>query len=317
MDKKDLIILENLDKNSRDSLNKISKKSGLSKQSTFNRIKKLEKKGIISYLSIIDDFKIGRITSYLYIKLRGIETNRLNDKIVMTKKINNVSWITDLFGKYDLSVSFYFYNIEEFCSKLNEIFKVFKGFIAKKSIYVCKKFVILDHNLMNKKDRNSYILKNLNKKVELNLKQKKLLDLVETNARVNYVELNKKLGIPSTSIKNLLQNLIDKKIIRQYKILINYKKLGYFWNNCILEIFEGENTNNLLKELKNEPKVTFIAITHDNNIIFDCINKDMDSLKNFINELTYKHRSIISNSITLNIGSISKFDIFKNNKNIK
>jgi DNA-binding Lrp family transcriptional regulator len=72
LDLKDRKILYELDINSRQSFNELSKKVGLSKDSVIYRIKKLQDSGIIKHFhTVIDVGKLGFISFRLYLKLQN------------------------------------------------------------------------------------------------------------------------------------------------------------------------------------------------------------------------------------------------------
>lgn len=61
----------------------------------------------------------------------------------------------------------------------------------------------------------------------LNLKDQTIVDLLETNARISYTDIAKKLGISETAVRKRIRKLEEEEIILGYKANINYKKLGF------------------------------------------------------------------------------------------
>lgn len=115
-------------------------------------------------------------------------------------------------------------------------------------------------------------------------------------------ELNKR---PRT-IKNHILNL-KGDIIKKYKILMNYNKMGYIWSLCILNISKEEGIKSLLKDLKSERRVPFISISLNKGIILDFISKDYSELKIFLEELKASNKEI-EECKTLNIDKIHKIE---------
>ena len=82
LDKKDYKILFELDRNSRQSINDLAKRTALSRDIISYRIKQLEKGGIIQkYITIIDFTKFGLQAIRLYLKLQNI-TPEIEQRIV-------------------------------------------------------------------------------------------------------------------------------------------------------------------------------------------------------------------------------------------
>ncbi|MBW2987613.1 Lrp/AsnC family transcriptional regulator, partial [Candidatus Woesearchaeota archaeon] len=106
IDKKDRKILYELDKNARASYSQISKKVGLSTEVVHYRIKKLEKKGIITgYHSLPNFHKLGLMHFKICIKFNGIPLKTEEEFYSKVKKIPQVIWIASCRGEWDCFIS--------------------------------------------------------------------------------------------------------------------------------------------------------------------------------------------------------------------
>ena len=111
MDKKDKTILELLNENSKLTTNQISKKTTIPITTIHNRIKKLEKEGIITgYTLKLDYKKIGKpITAYMLLtvtytlpdgkKLRQEDIAKTIKKLEEVEEVNIMTGITDILIK--------------------------------------------------------------------------------------------------------------------------------------------------------------------------------------------------------------------------
>ncbi len=72
MDEKDLKLLQELQKDCRQSLKKLSRKLNLSITTVYERMKKLEKEGVIKgYKAILDPEKVGKpVIAFIFIRMR-------------------------------------------------------------------------------------------------------------------------------------------------------------------------------------------------------------------------------------------------------
>lgn len=86
VDKKDIIILKELKRNGRLSAQEISKKTGIAVTTVFNRIKRMEKTGVIKgYAVVADEGKIGRsIAAYILIT---VDYNLLKKKKITQQEL--------------------------------------------------------------------------------------------------------------------------------------------------------------------------------------------------------------------------------------
>ena len=105
MDNKDRLLLELLQKNSRESLTSLAKALNLSIDSTHKRLKKLHDNGIITRFGIfIDPKAIGYdLVANVQIKLQNISEEELNKFISYLKAHKNVIELITILGDYDIT----------------------------------------------------------------------------------------------------------------------------------------------------------------------------------------------------------------------
>ena len=118
IDEKDREIISELIANSRQTAGQLSKKIGLPPTTIHNRIKKIEKHGIIiNYTANVDYKKIGRpILAYIGITINyNIEGKKIRQKEVATqiKKLPGVNEVTVLTGGMDIIAKVIAADIEE------------------------------------------------------------------------------------------------------------------------------------------------------------------------------------------------------------
>jgi DNA-binding Lrp family transcriptional regulator len=99
----DIRILSVLQEDCRLSFNKISKKTGISVGTAFNRVRSLEKKGILKgYTAIIDSGKLGySLTAIIMVQAEGTYLTEIENEIA---KSANVISVYDITGDYDATV---------------------------------------------------------------------------------------------------------------------------------------------------------------------------------------------------------------------
>ena len=108
IDKKDMIILDSLQKNSRKSIKEVSKETGIPRTTVFDRVKKLEQDGTIKRFTIVPDYKkLGLdITVFILVKFRHSTKSQrtVAEEILKLKGVREVYIIT---GEHDLLVKFH------------------------------------------------------------------------------------------------------------------------------------------------------------------------------------------------------------------
>jgi len=141
IDKKDQQILEILQENAKASTKEIAFKVGLSTTPVFERIKRLEKQGVIShYAAVLDKEKIGLgLTVFCQVSLQT-HTKSLIDKFEIA--INNMNEIHDVYhvaGGFDYLLKVVLQDNRQYhdfvidkLSKLNIISNVQSNFVLNK-----------------------------------------------------------------------------------------------------------------------------------------------------------------------------------------
>ena len=106
LDEKDIEILKELERDGRKSLKSISKNLKLSMTSVFERIKKLERNGVIKgYKAVIDKGKLEKSsTAFALVKLDPSSGGKVKE---IAKKVSGISGVSEVFivnGQWDMVV---------------------------------------------------------------------------------------------------------------------------------------------------------------------------------------------------------------------
>ncbi len=103
LDKKDKLILSLLQEDSTLSVKEISEKIGLTFTPTYERIKNLEKQGVVEkYVAILNREKLGiNIVVYCNIRLKEQSQKTLKEFEDYISKYDEIQEITSLSGEYD------------------------------------------------------------------------------------------------------------------------------------------------------------------------------------------------------------------------
>jgi len=123
LDEKNLDLLKELEKNCRQNLKKLSKKTGMSITTVYERVKKLEKMGVIKgYQALIDYQKIGfDLPVIIELVVKRENQFEVANKLI---KFNNVSAIYGTTGSTDLIVVAKFKNRDDLTRFINTLFKM-------------------------------------------------------------------------------------------------------------------------------------------------------------------------------------------------
>jgi Lrp/AsnC family transcriptional regulator for asnA, asnC and gidA len=113
----------------------------------------------------------------------------------------------------------------------------------------------------------------------------KIIEALEENARATYKELAKKLGMKESTIRKRVLNLIEKKVIKKFTVIVDPSKIG---KNAIAIIGVEVDPSILLnaaQKLSEIPEAKFVATsTGDHMIMMEVWAKDGKELTQIISE---------------------------------
>ncbi len=93
--------------------------------------------------------------------------------------------------------------------------------------------------------------------IKIDLKDKKILNEIEMNARVSHAEIAKKVGLSKQVVKYRIERLEKEKVIQSYFAVIDIARLGYF-PHIIYVKFIGlstEKENQWIEQMNKHPAV--------------------------------------------------------------
>jgi DNA-binding Lrp family transcriptional regulator len=259
LDKADLKILSELDKNCRIPSTQLAKKIGKSRQAVEYRINQLVEKGIITcFNASINPHKIGYKAYKIYVKLRNIPSEKAK-LFSYLKNSPRVYWMGECSGSWDLIFSFFaksdyeFYELKnDFISRFNKVIvneeegilidvkqypkMYFTGKIESPTMFAGE---IVNNDL----DSLDYII----------------LAEVVNNGRISLVDLAKKVRSTEIIVKNRLRKLQENGVIIQFRIGVNLNKLGLELYKAIIRLdrYTKEDERRLLSFVSRFPNIQY------------------------------------------------------------
>ena len=280
IDEKDKLIIKSLDYDSRISVNQISKKTNMKKDTINFRLKKLEREKIIEkYYCVIDYYKLGFSSYKLYIK---ISSNSKDDIIEFLSKIKEVKFISYIFFDYDLVVFFNSKNELEFYNIYNSILEKFSKDILKREIFeVFEQYYFSQPIYENSKKVK---IEKTNLIVKIDDIQKKILNELSLNGNMKFSEISSKINKNSSTLIYSLRSLKTKKVLIGIRPRISYSKLRKI--HFIVWVYLNKNEADVVKYLTKQNKIIYISkgiSTFD--IEFEMVLNSQNELNDFLKKL--------------------------------
>ena len=240
-------ILELLSINCRFSNKDVGKTVGLSEDAVDYQINKMINEENLAKFFVQFDYRfLGYSHYHIWIKL-----NELDFDFGELAKIDSIVSINSSYGKFDLQLVVLAKDkgsLSKLLRKIEEVLDIRDISIAEfESFY--KKFT----NVLSPINLGTNIPKNKKSKVyELNEKfhadadeieeiyldkiDKKIIKELLKNPRVKYSEISDKTGINHETIRYRVNNYIDKKFIKNFGLLHDFKKYGLYANYLLLKL---------------------------------------------------------------------------------
>src|SRR3989344_5405969 len=233
MDKLDLKLISELENNARQTLSQIAKKIKTSQQVISYRIKSLEERKIITEYYTIINFTNLNYTSYrTMIRLSNINKEKHKEIIDYLIKCDNVLWLVECGGRWDLIVNF----------------------IAKN---------IIQYNNIIKKEREVKHLPSFggeHKVIDIDKTNLQILNLISENARMSSVEISQKLKISPNTIILRIKEMKKLGIIQSFKPLIHLENTSYHGYKALVKFQNITETKEIeiINYLKSEVNIVGI-----------------------------------------------------------
>ena len=315
IDIKDRKILYHLYENSRQSLNNIGKKVGLSKELVRYRINRLQNEGVIQqYTTRINTAALGYGAIRFYYSLQFATPEIKKEIIDFFVQNKHTVGIFEFEGKYDLQVGI-FSKFPDFSGEINsfydEIQKKYRDYLDEQIGTALIYIEMFDCSfLLEEKDRKPRsfmgIAKPLIKVDDFDIK---ILRILNSDARTPTVDIAKKLNSTVTTIKTRMDKLMKGNIIRKFSIIIDWDKIGY--RSYIVEI-NLKNYNKkyeIMNYVRQNPNLWFImgSIGHNIDLEFEFVLESVTRLHEIIKDLSTTFPESIKNFQYFTLKKIHKY----------
>jgi len=299
--KKDMRILNELDMDARQSISRIAKKVGLSKEVVNYRIKQLENKGIINgYYAIIDHSLLGYTIYRLLLKFNNVSPKIEQDMVNFAKKNPGIGWVGSLQNKWDMVLAFWAKDLAEFNDFYIKFKEKFGRFIIEKQVTIGNKIHHFKFNFLHNSNIEKKITTGGKKPLPWDQKDKEIMKLLSANARMPVIDIANKLHLTSGAIKYRLKQL--EKAIMGYRAMIDFSKLGYTHYKIFLFLnnHEKKTEMKLATFLALDKRVIYITEAIGNSDLeFEIFVKNQEELSNFIRKLREEFPEVIRDYLTI------------------
>ncbi len=311
-------IIHELGKNSRQSYKKISKSIKSKKEVVaYNTTQLLEKGVIAKFVPVFDLSKLSIISGKIYLRLAGLKKEQEQKVIDSLAKDKEISWLAKAVGRWDLLIGIYSQNINYFSKKKDEILSKLSKYIQDYDVSFIEAGLVYNRDYLiesQPQNRKEFIFEQgKTEKTNLTNIEKRIIGLIKNNARVEVIEISRKLNLDARTITKYIKNLWKKGVLQGYTVFLNLKSIGFKLNKlCIyLEKYDKEKIFEILSYLKlNSNTIHVIKSLGKWEFEIETENNNIDEVYNYISELKAQFPDAIKQIDLVTIVDEMKLEFF-------
>lgn len=125
--------------------------------------------------------------------------------------------------------------------------------------------------------------------VDLDGNDLKILKELQEDGRMNYAEISRRTGIPSSTVYDKITKLVDKGVIKKFTVILDGEKVGFVVSALIGVETGAELYGNVAKELCQLPELVRV---YGSTAEFDLMAKVRTTSLKRLNEILNRIRSI-------------------------
>jgi len=309
IDVKDKKILYHLDIDSRQSLNSIGKKVGLTKDIVAYRMQRMQQNGIIklfrTYITL--PLKLPTRIYYVFQNTNPKIKKEIIEYFVNTKE---TMYVISLEGSYDLMITVSMNNVYRLNLFLEQTQIRYGKYFAKQasSIDLYASWYALSFLIDDKNEKRTIVRGADDKKlkqifedstpVKIDEMDINILRILAGNARIPTTEIAKQLKSTVTIIHHRIKKMIQSGVIGGFGIVTDLSKIGYHFYHVDINLKNYAKRNKILEYIENNPHLYCVEkalgqaadielefylenVQHLHKIMDDLSMKFPDSIKNF------------------------------------
>jgi Lrp/AsnC family leucine-responsive transcriptional regulator len=263
LDAKDKKLLYEIDLDARQGTSALGKRIGLSQEGTFYRLKRLEKRGIISgYMTLLNFGKIGYTGYGVYARFQNVTKDGKKRIIDELKQHDHIYWIAEFGGRFDIAFAIMAKDIVHFNEMFSALSTKYNDVLKDFTVAIRVELVQFPRDYLVEKTAGKRRNPGFGRRIEsekLDRLDELVLKGISDNARCSTLELSKKIRMPFSTVSSRLKRLEKREIVQGYGAQIHCQEFGYQSYQLFL------NTHNMTKERR---KDLFAYCQSHHNIVF-------------------------------------------------
>lgn len=306
LDKKDLLIMQQLELNSRASYKEIGKKVGLSGEIVEYRIARMLSQDLISTMFAEPNLsKLGLKTYRVYLKMENMNEKDAENFFAYISTHPKAQWYAEFEGEWDYTIRYAMENETQLKEEIDNLISKFGKFIKAKDILITSYQSYLPITYFTNGERLTRTLKlTTTDKIEIDKTDREIISMLMENARVKSVEIAKKIKTSPDTVNYRIRKLVKEGVIAFFTTWFDRRKLGYEYYKVLIwfQYATSLDEKRLISYCEQNRNVVFINRVLGNwdlEVDFDARNSK--EIHDVVKDLKIKFSNIIRDHTTLTI----------------
>jgi DNA-binding Lrp family transcriptional regulator len=305
LDKKDKLIMQQLEDNSRQSYSEIGRKVGLRSDTVEYRINKLLKSSVIIRMFAEPNLPLLGLKTYrIYLKVENISEKE--EKEMLDYFINHPKgqWFAEFEGEWDYTMRYTLRDEIEFREEMEVLMKRFGRFIKSKNIVITLQQSYLPLNYFTGAEGKIRLvsLERVEEIESLDEIDRGIMELIFDNSRIKTVDIASRIEISADAVQYRIKKLLERGIISFFGVYYDPSVLGYTRYKVLLWLQHTtkEQEKKLIRYCEQHPNSSYlnrVVGSWDLEVDFDARNAQ--ELHDIVKDMRNKFSDIIRDHSTL------------------
>lgn len=299
IDLTDKKILHQLDRNSRVSYSNLAKILKTSPQVIKYRVENLYKRGIIQYCWPMIEYRgVGYFFGLHFIKLQNMSPKKEKEFFKYINEHKYIPIVMRCQGYADLIIAIDGKGIHHLNEIVMELQNKFSDYFVEWDTVIPIGFSRFNRNYLVGNDdiTPNVAFTGAPIKIELDEKDRKVLSMLNYNARTSSIEIAKEVGISYENALKRIKKLETSGVIQCYTVLLDHIKLGYPRYRTLIKfknLNEKEERRFFTYCNLQQNIVHHLKVLGNWNLVIDIEVENMEKLRVIIMDIKFKFSNII------------------------
>jgi Lrp/AsnC family leucine-responsive transcriptional regulator len=316
MDLKDRKILFEMDLDSRQSLQSLGKKVGLSKEVVNYRMKRLVERGIItSFYTRIDTSRLGVMLFRTLLRLYNVTPGKEKDLIDYIVSVEKVGWCVSVDGKWSINFIYWADDVADFSDFWRALMSKYGDYINDKNVAVFDRYIQYPKTFLleGRAGAGRAFPCGRGERLKTDAGDMRILSMIAADSRTPTVDIARKAGMSAKLVSYRIKRLTRMGIIQGYGISLDLEKMGfdYYKLHVNFKRFDKDRTSQMLAFCQQEPRIIYVnELVGGADLELDIYVENRTEYHRLLDAIRYRFSDIIKSFESLQYYREHKHNLF-------